>query len=537
LRGDWGANERDRNRDREQAQGTEFRQEEMEETLLTTLSMDTFAPHESSQQQQQQTGLGGGGPPDINLPLSVEISPLDSWGSKPSDLLDVGLLPSQQNQDLGSLTSSYKGKRWVRRGDAIWGAWFFFNHYFRPALSDKCQNKLNRDGLLLGPLDKSDLRLDLFLVQHDMENMYMWAFKERPENALGKMQLRSYMNGHARFGEPQFPFSVDKGFARSHRMQRKHYRGLSNPQCVHGIEVIRSPDLSNVSDDDKRRWMQLTGRDLNFLIPPDAEAFSEWRNLPSTDFDSERMSLSSPSKPPNGTVKKHTSSKFAQMNGETLNLTCEMPSPASSDSLSLNPGGKKKKSRPLLHTGLLPCSNEVESCVPIVNSAGMEMQSGGMMAAHSFQPRWLPHFSGVMTEACGPVTGAKSIYEDDKGYLIMVSLPFTDMQRLRVSWRNTVTHGVVKIHCISTARTPCVTRGDRTFKLTDANPEHCPPGEFVREIGLATRIPENAELKAFYAEACAGLEIMVPKHRGFSEEREVRVFLPPQLGQTEALLL
>ncbi|KAL7613086.1 hypothetical protein Lser_V15G08734 [Lactuca serriola] len=31
-----------------------------------------------------------------------------------------------------------------------------------------------------------------------MENMYMWTFKERPENALGKMQLRSYMNGHSR---------------------------------------------------------------------------------------------------------------------------------------------------------------------------------------------------------------------------------------------------------------------------------------------------------------------------------------------------
>ncbi|CAM6021876.1 unnamed protein product [Sphagnum balticum] len=500
----------------------------MEDPLLTTLSMDTLA-HEVCE-SSQQTGLLGG-PPDINLPLSVEISPSGSWGSKPSDLLDVGLLPSQ-SQDLGTLTS-YKGKRWVRRGDTIWGAWFFFNHYFRPALSDKCQNKMNRDGLLLGPLDKSDLRLDIFLVQHDMENMYMWAFKERTENALGKMQLRSYMNGHARFGEPQFPFSVDKGFARSHRMQRKHYRGLSNPQCVHGVEVVRSPNLSNVSDEDKRRWMQLTGRDLNFSIPPDAEAFSEWRNLPSTEFDSERMSLPSPIKPPNGTVKKHSSSKFAKMNGANLNLTCQLPSPASSDSLSLNPGGKKKKSRPLLNTGLLPSGNEVESCVPIINYAGMENQSG----TDGFQPWWLPSFSGVMTEACGPVTGAKSIYEDDKGYLIMVSLPFTDMQRLRVSWRNTVTHGVVKIHCTSTARTPCVIRGDRTFKLTDPNPEHCPPGEFVREIGLATRIPENAELKAFYAEACAGLEIMVPKHHVFSEEREVRVFLPPQMGQTEALLL
>ncbi|CAK9861471.1 unnamed protein product [Sphagnum jensenii] len=308
--------------------------------LLTTLSMDSFA-HEMSESSQRTGGLGGG-PPDINLPLSVEISPSDSsWGSKPSDLLDVGLLTSQ-NPDLGSLSTSYKAKRWVRRGDTIWGAWFFFNHYFRPALTEDCQNKLNKrdDGLQqqLVPLDKSDLRLDLFLVQHDMENMYMWTFKERPENALGKMQLRSYMNGHARFGDPQFPFSVDKGFARSHRMQRKHYRGLSNPQCVHGVEVVRSPDLSNVADDDKRRWMQLTGRDLNFLIAPEAAAFSEWRNIASTDFvDSEQMSLPSLSKTPNEIVMKHSSSKLVKRNGSSLNLTChQLPSPPTTN-LSLRP--------------------------------------------------------------------------------------------------------------------------------------------------------------------------------------------------------
>ena len=113
----------------------------------------------------------------------------------------------------------------------------------------------------------------------------MWVFKERPENALGKMQLRSYMNGHSRLGEPQFPFSVDKGFVRSHRMQRKHYRGLSNAQCVHGIEVVRSPNLSQVTEGDLKKWIELTGRDLNFSIPLDAEAFTAWRNLPSTGLE------------------------------------------------------------------------------------------------------------------------------------------------------------------------------------------------------------------------------------------------------------
>lgn len=152
------------------------------------------------------------------------------------------------------------------------------------------------------------------------------------------------------------------------------------------------------------------------------------------------------------------------------------------------------------------------------------------------EPAWVSDFSGVMRQACGPVTAAKTIYEDEKGYLIMVSLPFTDSQRVRVSWWNTVSHGIVKVQCISTARAPYIKRGDRTFKLTDPAPEHCPPGEFVREIALATRIPENADLEAYYVEAGAGLEIMVPKHHVLSEEHEVRVFLRPQLGPNELLL-
>jgi hypothetical protein len=494
-------------------------------SLLTLLPMDSNG-HSKECEDGEHALLGG--PPDINLPLSIEIGP-DPWGLKPSDLLHTGLAPTQ-NLELGTLTSS-KGRRWVRRGDTIWGAWFFFNHYFRPALNDERQSKLLREGVLAPPLDKSDLRLDLFLVQHDLENMYMWAFKERPENALGKMQLRSYMNGHARFGEPQFPFSADKGFARSHRMQRKHYRGLSNPQCVHGVEVVRAPNLLNVSEDDLKRWMELTGREMNFAMPPDAEGFSEWRSLPNTDFDLERTCSPSPSKPPNGHSKKPASTRSGRMNESNVNAASQLPSPASSGSRSLSPGGKRKKTNSFLPTGLLPCGNEVDSFVPIVSYAGAENFHTGT------EPWWLSNFSGVMTEACGPVTGAKSIYEDERGYLVMVSLPFTDMQRLRVSWRNTATHGVLKIHCTSTARTPTVIRGDRTFKLTDPNPEHCPPGDFVREIGLATRIPENADLKAFYVEACAGLEIMVPKHNVLSEEREVRVFLPPQMSQTEALLL
>ena len=59
---------------------------------------------------------------------------------------------------------------------------------------------------------------------------------------------------------------------------------------------------------------------------------------------------------------------------------------------------------------------------------------------------------------------------------------------------------------------------------------------FIREIPLTTRIPENAELEAYYLESGAGLEILVPKHNEFSEEREVHVFLPPQVAHKDSLI-
>ncbi|KAF2288706.1 hypothetical protein GH714_010881 [Hevea brasiliensis] len=260
------------------------------------------------------------------------------------------------------------------------------------------------------PCDMLDVGLG---QQHDMENMYMWVFKERPENALGKMQLRSYMNGHSRQGERPFPFSVDKGFARSHRMQRKHYRGLSNPQCVHGIEVVPSPNLMGLDEDEKKRWMELTGRDFNFTIHPK------------------------------------------------------------------------------------PC---------------------------------------VMKNVYGPVTAAKTIYEDEEGYLIIISLPFVDLQRVKVTWRNTLTHGIIKVSGVSTSCMPFIKRHDRTFKLTDPASEHCPPGEFVREIPLSTRIPEDANIEAYYDGPGSALEILVPKLREGPEEHEVRVCFHPHLGANDLML-
>ncbi|EEE56384.1 hypothetical protein OsJ_05529 [Oryza sativa Japonica Group] len=59
----------------------------------------------------------------------------------------------------------------VKRNDTIWGVWFFFTHYFKPVmLADK-------NGKAKAPTA---------VGTHDMENMYMWVFKERPENARGR---------------------------------------------------------------------------------------------------------------------------------------------------------------------------------------------------------------------------------------------------------------------------------------------------------------------------------------------------------------
>ncbi|KAL2533753.1 HSP20-like chaperones superfamily protein [Abeliophyllum distichum] len=71
------------------------------------------------------------------------------------------------------------------------------------------------------------------------------------------------------------------------------------------------------------------------------------------------------------------------------------------------------------------------------------------MEIHCNKPHWLKEFSGVLGNVYGPVTAAKTIYEDKEGFLILISLPFIDLQRVKVSWRNTLTHGIIKVSCIS----------------------------------------------------------------------------------------
>ncbi|KAH6806946.1 HSP20-like chaperones superfamily protein [Perilla frutescens var. hirtella] len=483
----------------------------------TILSMDSSASssHEELElEMNRQVILTR--PPDINLPLSAERSPPPQpWNPEHCDILDVGL--STQVYETESFLSVPKvGRKCAKRVDSIWGAWFFFSFYFKPVLNEKSKAKIIRDSNGVSGFEKSDLQLDTFMVQHDMENMYMWVFKERPENALGKMQLRSYMNGHSRQGERPFPFSVDKGFARSHRMQRKHYRGLSNPQCVHGIEIVTSPNLMGLDEDDRKRWTELTGREVNFSIPTEASDYGSWRNLPNTEFELER--------PP--TVKANQQSHTKKLlNGSVLNLSTQLTNHSNGDVLDLSPVCNKRKK------DFFSQGND-EDCYLAVNAPERIPD----LEVHTNGPHWLNEFSGVMRNACGPVTAAKTVYEDAEGYLIVISLPFVDLQRVKVSWRNTLTHGIIKVSCMSTSRTPFIKRHNRTFKLTDPSSEHCPPGEFVREIPLSTRIPEDANIEAYYDGPGTVLEILVPKLREGPEEHEVRVCLRPHHGGNDLKL-
>ncbi|KAJ8765849.1 hypothetical protein K2173_020365 [Erythroxylum novogranatense] len=491
----------------------------MGEALLTTLSIENYHPstllsmdsgalmHDELEREMTRSVILSR-PPDINLPLSSEPSPPPplAWND-PCEIFDAGLGP--QCYESETVVNVPKvAKKCSKRLDSVWGAWFFFNFYFKPVLNEKSKCKITRDSNGVTGYDKSDLQLDAFLVQHDMENIYMWVFKERPENALGKMQLRSYMNGHSRQGERPFPFSVDKGFVRSHRMQRKHYRGLSNPQCVHGIEIVRSPNLVNLDDEEKKKWVELTGRDINFTIPLEASDFGSWRNLPNTEFELERSQFMMKT---NGSSHPRKS-----LNGTGLNLSTQPSDHNNGESIDLSPGSNKRKK------DYSPSGNDDE-CLPNISSYCERVD----INIHQVEPAWLNEFTGVMKNVYGPVTAAKTIYEDDEAFLIIISLPFADLQRVKVTWRNTNTHGVVKISCVSTACMPFIKRHDRTFKLTDPTPEHCPPGEFVREIPLQNRIPEDAKLEAYRDETGTMLEIIVPKHRVGPEEHEVHVCLRP----------
>ncbi|KAL0347297.1 UNVERIFIED_CONTAM: hypothetical protein Scaly_1745700 [Sesamum calycinum] len=484
----------------------------------TVLSMDSSASSSHDEldlEMNRQVVLTR--PPDINLPLSAERSPPPQhWNPEHCDILDVGL-GTQTYETETFLTVPKVGRKCTKRVDSIWGAWFFFSFYFKPVLNEKSKAKIIRDSNGVSGLINLTSNLIFSWFNMTWRICTCGYSRKRPENALGKMQLRSYMNGHSRQGERPFPFSVDKGFVRSHRMQRKHYRGLSNPQCVHGVEVVPSPSLMGLDEDDRKRWMELTGRELNFIIPPEASDYGSWRNLPNTEFELERLPAAIKANP-------HSHSKKL-LNGSVLNLSTQLSNHSNGDVKDLSPVSNKRKK------DFFTQGNH-DDCYLAVNAPDRIPD----LEVHPNEPNWLNGFSGVLRNVYGPVTAAKTTYEDEAGYLILISLPFVDLQRVKVSWRNTLTHGIIKVSCTSTSRTPFIKRHNRTFKLTDPSSEHCPPGEFVREIPLSTRIPEDANIEAYYDGPGTVLEILVPKLRVGPEEHEVRVCLRPHHGGNDLML-
>jgi HSP20 family molecular chaperone IbpA len=269
----------------------------------------------------------------------------------------------------------------------------------------------------------------------------------------------------------------------------------------------------SVSEEDKKRWMELTGRDLKFTIPSDASDFGSWRNLPNTDFELER--------PPHVT-KPATNNAKKILNGSGLHLTSNASFSSNGDSSDQSPGGgggggnnNSKKRKEFLSPG----SSEEECCLTVNN-----------IETHLAKdpPGWLNDFTGVMKNVHGPATAAKTIYEDEEAYLVLMTLPFVDLNTVKVTWRNSITNGILKVTGSSTSLAPLVKRRDRTFKLVDQTAEHCPPGEFMREIQLPNRIPEEANVEAYFDGTGPVLEILVPKLRGgVEEEHEVMVCLRP----------
>ena len=153
----------------------------MGEDLLTSLSIENHHPStllsmDSSGISHEELDLEMNRPavlprpPDINLPLSAERSPPLQVLFDPFDMLDVGL-GTQIHESDTLLNLPKMGRKCAKRLDSVWGAWFFFSYYFKPVLNEKSKCKIVRDSNGVSGFDKTDLELEVFLVQHDMEIM------------------------------------------------------------------------------------------------------------------------------------------------------------------------------------------------------------------------------------------------------------------------------------------------------------------------------------------------------------------------------
>ncbi|KAI3914170.1 hypothetical protein MKW92_006733 [Papaver armeniacum] len=99
----------------------------------------------------------------------------------------------------------------------------------------------------------------------------------------------------------------------------------------------------------------------------------------------------------------------------------------------------------------------------------------------------------------------------EKRYLIIISMPFMDLQRVKVTWRNTLTHGIVKISSVITA-----------YAIHQGMTGHLRDTSFLLNSEDA-----NLEHTMMMTELCFG--IMVPKHHEGSEEHEGSCMPAPHL--------
>nr|KAJ0220165.1 hypothetical protein LSAT_V11C200093430 [Lactuca sativa] len=189
--------------------------------------------------------------------------------------------------------------------------------------------------------------------------------------------------------------------------------------------------------------MELTGRDLNFSIPHDASDFGSWRNLPTTDFEIERPPVIRSINSANG--NHHQPKRL--LNGSGLNLSIfstQLSDHVINDEANGNGNGNGNAIALMLgcnskrRKNFFPHGNDDDNSDG-VHDGVLDVQ------VHPHEPHWLTEFSGVMRNTYGPVTAAKTIYEDEEGFLIVVSLPCADLQRVKVTWKNTFSHGIVKI--------------------------------------------------------------------------------------------
>ncbi|GAQ79328.1 putative sodium-and lithium-tolerant 1 protein [Klebsormidium nitens] len=189
-----------------------------------------------------------------------------------------------------------------KRDDIFWAAWFFFSHYFEPVLTQGAKD-------LSMPLDQGPLNMgqqidrQVFVVQNDLENSYMWYLSARPANMLGRMQLQSYINGRHQAGQAAFPYSISNGFIRSHKLQRKKYKGLSNPQCIHGVQPVDASTFSGATPEQKRRFEELTSRPLGTPLPPEAADYNAWRKVPERSEASPSVDTTAAAEPLSQTIQ------------------------------------------------------------------------------------------------------------------------------------------------------------------------------------------------------------------------------------------